>query len=261
MADKTDAWMPLWIGAYLADTQHLSRDEHGGYFLLLMAYWRAGCPLLDDDKRLAAIVKATPKEWKSLRPTLAEFFAIGNGVWFHKRVETELAESKDRKAKAGSKAQAAANARWGKSSSSTFSDAPSIPQAMHKECPTPSPNTSSSLRSEAVTHISLGVAEKVLSDYLAVRKAKRAGPLTETAIAGIQREANAAGVTLGEAITACCEYGWQGFNAEWYAQRKAKKTNGFTSQNNSKYAAAGRAIFEDEPTSNSIKHMGDVINV
>jgi uncharacterized protein YdaU (DUF1376 family) len=140
---KTDAWMPLWIGPYLADTQHLTRDEHGGYLLMLMAYWRAGAPLPDDDKRLSAIAKATPKEWKALRPVLAEFFTVANGVWSHKRVEHELAGSLDRKEKAASKAQAAAQARWGKSSSNAPSNAPSIPQALHEQCPAPSPlNTS-----------------------------------------------------------------------------------------------------------------------
>ena len=73
--NKTDAWMPLWIGAYLADTQHLTRDEHGAYFLLMMAYWRNKGPLQDDDKRLSSIVKASPKEWKELRPVLVEFGA------------------------------------------------------------------------------------------------------------------------------------------------------------------------------------------
>jgi len=140
---KTDAWMPLWIGPYLADTQHLSRDEHGGYLLLLMAYWRAGAALPDDDKRLSAIAKATPKEWKGLRPVLAEFFTVADGVWSHKRVEEELRESMARKEKAASKAQAAAQARWCKSSSNATGNAPSIPQALHEQCPTPSPlNTS-----------------------------------------------------------------------------------------------------------------------
>lgn len=66
-----------------------------------------------------------------------------------------------------------------------------------------------------------GVSDQLLADYLAVRKAKKAGPLTETAVAGLQREADAAGIPLADAVAACCEFGWQGFNAGWYAQRKA----------------------------------------
>lgn len=65
-----------------------------------------------------------------------------------------------------------------------------------------------------------GVCHELLDDYLMVRKAKKAGPLTKTAIAGLEREADKAGITLSEAITACCEFGWQGFNAGWYADRK-----------------------------------------
>ena len=68
-----------------------------------------------------------------------------------------------------------------------------------------------------------GIADDLLSDFLAVRKAKRAGPLTGTAIAGLQREADKAGITLADAIAYCCEAGWQGFNAGWYAERTAGK--------------------------------------
>lgn len=68
------------------------------------------------------------------------------------------------------------------------------------------------------------IPAQLLQDFLEVRKAKHAGKLTETAIAGIQREADKAGLTLVEAVTACCEFGWQGFNAGWYAERQAKQT-------------------------------------
>lgn len=64
----------------------------------------------------------------------------------------------------------------------------------------------------------------LLADFLVVRKAKKAGPLTKTAVAGICREAEKAGISLIDAVTACCEYGWQGFNAGWYAERQAKAT-------------------------------------
>jgi len=68
-----------------------------------------------------------------------------------------------------------------------------------------------------------GIPAELLADYQAVRKAKRAGPLTATAIDGLTREAGKAGITVEQAIRACCEYGWQGFNASWYAERKATK--------------------------------------
>ncbi|CAN7342173.1 YdaU family protein [Acidovorax sp. LjRoot74] len=153
MDKKTDAWMPLWIGAYLADTQRLTRDQHGGYLLLLMAYWREGGPLADDDEELAAIVKATPKEWAQLRPRMAKFFTVADGVWTQKRMQQELAGAKERSEKSSSKAQKAAQARWGQAAKNAPSippgnapgNAPSIPQAVHEDCPTPSP---SSLRSE-----------------------------------------------------------------------------------------------------------------
>ncbi|MDP4076223.1 hypothetical protein [Acidovorax sp. A1169] len=67
------------------------------------------------------------------------------------------------------------------------------------------------------------VPERMLADYMAVRKEKRAGPLTDTAVKGLLREADKAGITAAEAVQACCEFGWQGFNAGWYAERKSHR--------------------------------------
>lgn len=65
----------------------------------------------------------------------------------------------------------------------------------------------------------------LVSDFLEIRKAKKL-PLTKTAIDGIEREAEKAGLTLEQAVTACCEYGWGSFNAGWYAERnKGKSTS------------------------------------
>ena len=64
---------------------------------------------------------------------------------------------------------------------------------------------------------------QVWADFLQLRKDKRAA-LTATALKGIEREAAKAGVDLNTAIAACCEYGWQGFNATWYAERQATAT-------------------------------------
>lgn len=59
-----------------------------------------------------------------------------------------------------------------------------------------------------------GVSLKVWADFLKLRKAKKS-PITETAIEGIRREADKAGLSLEQAITTCCERGWQGFNSDW----------------------------------------------
>ena len=58
------------------------------------------------------------------------------------------------------------------------------------------------------------VSGKVWSDYLQIRKAKRA-PITETALAQIRREAGKAGIDLQTALEHCCTRGWQSFKAEW----------------------------------------------
>lgn len=64
-----------------------------------------------------------------------------------------------------------------------------------------------------------GIPPELLAEYLQIRKAKKAGPLTATAIKGLRREAAKASLTLEQAVTACIEFSWQGFNAGWYAER------------------------------------------
>ena len=59
-----------------------------------------------------------------------------------------------------------------------------------------------------------GIDCQLAQDYIALRKSHRA-PITQTALKGIEREANSAGLSLEQALTICCERGWRGFRAEW----------------------------------------------
>lgn len=59
-----------------------------------------------------------------------------------------------------------------------------------------------------------GIDGQLAQDYIALRKSHRA-PITQTALKGIEREANNAGLSLEQALTICCERGWRGFRAEW----------------------------------------------
>lgn len=75
----------------------------------------------------------------------------------------------------------------------------------------------------------------LIRDWQAVRKAKRAGPLSQTAWDGIAREAAKAGVTLETAVRTCVERGWQSFRADWLADKRETRApprqggNGFVS--------------------------------
>lgn len=79
--------MPLYTDAYLADTRHLTTEEHGAYLLLLMCAWRnAGCELEDDNKSLARITGLTPARWRRLRCRLETFFVIEDGKWRQRKL-------------------------------------------------------------------------------------------------------------------------------------------------------------------------------
>ena len=94
---QATVWMPFYWGDYLAETAHLSTEEHGAYLLLIGAYWQAGGPLVDDDRRLARITRLSLRRWKVVRETLAEFFTITDQKWYLTRVDDELSATKKRR--------------------------------------------------------------------------------------------------------------------------------------------------------------------
>jgi uncharacterized protein YdaU (DUF1376 family) len=108
--------MPLYVADYLADAAHLTATQHGAYLLLIMNYWQRGCPLPDDDRRLARIARVGPREWARMRDTISEFFSIADGAWVHNRIEHELARVSDKSLKSKKAAQASVQRRFGKRS-------------------------------------------------------------------------------------------------------------------------------------------------
>jgi len=69
-----------------------------------------------------------------------------------------------------------------------------------------------------------GVNLETWLDWLAVRKAKRAGPITATALSLIQSEADKAGITLNEAVWRAAGSGWVTFKAEYIGGGKNAAT-------------------------------------
>lgn len=95
----------IWTDAYLADTGHLTTLEHGAYFLLLLAMWRAGGYLPNDDVKLARFCRATPGDWKKIRAHLLEFFTEDGDKITQGRLLDELEKARERSRKASDNAR------------------------------------------------------------------------------------------------------------------------------------------------------------
>ena len=97
--------MKFFWGDYHKATRHLTRDQHGAYFLLLGEAWRLGGSLPDDDRMLAAWALCTPDEWSAMKAVVMGFFSLRRSKWVHDRVREERAsyETTSRKRKEAGK--------------------------------------------------------------------------------------------------------------------------------------------------------------
>lgn len=105
-----EPYLPLYVGDYLKDTGHLTTEEHGAYFLILMRMWSAGGALPNDEARLARLAGVSVKKWRPIWASLSEFFLIEEGQVSHKRIAAELEKAKglrEKRAAAGAKGGAA----------------------------------------------------------------------------------------------------------------------------------------------------------
>jgi len=90
-----------------------------------------------------------------------------------------------------------------------------------------------------------GIDSQIASDFLAIRKAKRA-PLTTTALDGIKREAAKAVITLEDALRICIERGWQGFKADWYKAKPHDVGMTLSERNAEAMRQGGKILFGED---------------
>lgn len=109
---KTDIWLPIYVGDYLSDTMHLTTEQHGAYFLLILAYWKNGGAL--PENRIQGIVNINGNSWTIVEPILKEFFdtEICPGKWHHKRIEKELEKSRLMRQQAEIRGKKGMESRW-----------------------------------------------------------------------------------------------------------------------------------------------------
>jgi uncharacterized protein YdaU (DUF1376 family) len=90
MSREKPSHIPLFVDSYLADTTHLTTEQHGAYMLLLMAAWRtADCTLPHDERRLALLAGVTVARWRVIGPTIMEMWTCEGGRCRQKRLAHE----------------------------------------------------------------------------------------------------------------------------------------------------------------------------
>lgn len=82
-------FMQLYVSDYLGDTQHLTTEQHGAYLLLLMAMWRNGGFLPNDEKKLARIARVSLRRWHIVAVDIMDFFDTDGGDISQKRLVEE----------------------------------------------------------------------------------------------------------------------------------------------------------------------------
>lgn len=136
--------MPMFWGDYLRDTGHLSAAEHGAYLLLIAHQWTTAKPLPNDDMQLARIARMSPREWRTARRMLEDFFDVSETSWTQGRVARELQralEVYEQRRRGG--VNSGEKRRGIKQSSNTVHNSPPVQHIADRQVPEPEPKPES----------------------------------------------------------------------------------------------------------------------
>jgi uncharacterized protein YdaU (DUF1376 family) len=222
------------IGDYQSHTAHLTDLEDLAYRRMLDWCYLHEKPLPIDPEEIARLVRMRTHS-DCIAVVLREYFKKAENGWISLRVMEEIA----RVGVKSDKAAESAKARWSKvkyaNALQAQSEGNATQDTLHK--------TQDTLPKKNTVAPPEGVTVMVWQDWLKLRKAKKAA-VTQTALDGIQREADKARVSLQTALETCCERGWTGFKAEWMQSQPSQQD---------KNLGAARAIFGDERNFNVLK--------
>lgn len=245
------------IGDFMRDTANLNDHQLATYLRMLWAYYDTEAPIKGEFEDVAFAMRS---DEKTVRLLLRHYFKETPEGWRHTRCDKEVAEYHSK----AEKARNSANARWknadamrthsDRTATASVSDANQEPitnnQNKEKE-------KTATRKRAAPFPIPDGVDPQVWADWLLVRKGKKA-PTTETAMEGVRREAEKAGLTFPEAVAIACREGWAGFKAKWYAnleadarqspgQRPAAAEPAWRTEQRNRIAQAAPGLLADAP--------------
>ena len=192
----------------------MTLEEEGAYLRLLCYCWQHGSIPSNPEQIARLIGKGASTTLATTVATMFKPHQENGSLLVHERLEQEILKQNEwaRKSAEGGK-KSAEMRKMLKGGSTTVARVVEdcLPNGINQKATL---HSSSSTTSTNNINRPDSVPEQVWNDFIKIRKAKKA-PLTQTALNGIEREAEEAGWTLDEAITECVTRGWQGFKAEW----------------------------------------------
>ena len=208
------------IGDFIRDTSRLSDSQCMAYMRLLWLYYESEKSIENDIDAIAFKIGANASDAHQILKHF--FFLHDDGLWHQARCDKEIIEFRGK----SEKAKNSANARWinanvmrthsERNANATVLDANHEPvTSNHKP-----------IRQVEKNSAPEGVSIQVWQDFQKLRKTLKA-PITDTAMSGINREAEKAGLTLDAALTMCVERSWRGFKADWATKENTPANNPF----------------------------------
>lgn len=213
------------IGDFIKDTSFLTNEEVGIYMKLLWIYYDTEEPLPNDIQTLAMKLDCRERIYV-VQNILDLFFNFKNNEWHHIRCDGEIAHYHKQLEVASKAGKASAAKRKGNPISTPVERPLNARTTSVQLTNNHKPITNNQLKTKDLMPDGMNIS--VWSDFLILRKAKKL-PITQTALNGIEKEAQKAGKSLADAIQICCERGWAGFKAEWLktAPEKQDKMKNF----------------------------------
>jgi uncharacterized protein YdaU (DUF1376 family) len=221
------------IGDYASHTRYLTQSQDLAYRRLLDLYYLHEKPISKENP--AALIGMNDC-LTSVEQVLNDYFILTDKGWVNKRANEQIDEYRNKQKSAslaGKKSAEVRKANKDAVSEQAFNDRSTDVQLNIKHKPLTIKHKP--IKDNYVSPV--GVLPEVWQDFVQQRKAKKAA-ITETAMKGIEREANKAGITLNAALQEICARGWTGFKAEWV--QKGNKTEHQLRQD-----ATAKAIFGD----------------
>lgn len=220
---------PFHLGDYIRATAHLSIEEDCAYRRLLDLYYETEAPIPNETQLVSRRLRMGSQQ-AVIESILREFFILGDDNCWHKSRCDDVISAYQHQLSINK-----ANGKLGGRPKKTESKPIRIAKRNRNETETKGNQEPETINQKPLTNgkskaiapsallAMLGISGQLAIDYAKLREKKKA-PITKTAMDGIAREAEKAGISFEDAVRVSCERGWAGFKADWYMNKPAFQT-------------------------------------